>query len=191
MKKNRKLKVKKYFMNLFGNNIETHFKKISINGRMAFGVKCLETYLIENNIKNIWTERLINTLWEFTSSHNLPEWETKISDLTPECILDTHPENIAEDYKSLSESEFNSLKDFYLKVDDKLIFLINLVIDIGTTDLYGATGKYSENTLKSTMEVYKFCKKELNVLPDLNKFNFTKFSENDGWGKRINKKFFK
>ncbi|MEO8236565.1 MAG: hypothetical protein ABI576_00555 [Flavobacterium sp.] len=147
--------------------------------------------MIENKIKNIWTERLINTLWEFTSSKNLSEWDTKISDLTPECILDTHPKNIAENYKSLSESEFKSLKDFYLEVDDKLIFLINLVIDIGTTDLYGATGKHSKNTLKSTMEVYKFAKKELRTLPDLNKFDFTKFSENKGWGNRIDKELFK
>lgn len=178
-------------MNLFRNNIETHFKKISINGRMAFGIRCLEEYLTENKIKNIWTERLINTLWEFTSSQNLPEWDAKVSDLTPECILDNHPKNIAENYKSLTESEFKSLKDFYLKVDDKLIFLINLVIDIGTTDLYGATGKHSSYTLKSTMEVYKFAKKELHELPDLNKFNFTKFSESNGWGNRVNKELFK
>lgn len=177
-------------MKLFRNNIERHFEKISINGRIAFAIKCLEEYLIENKIRNVWTNRLINTLWEFTTTKNLSEWDKKISDLTPECILDTHPKNIAENYKSLTESEFQSLKEFYLKVDDKLIYLINLVIDIGTTDLYGATGKHSENRLKSTMEVYKFAQKEINAMPDLNKFNITKFSENGGWGNRIDKELF-
>jgi len=188
--KSRKLKVRTHFMKLFNNNVEKHFKKISITGRVAFGIKCLEEYLTENKIRNVWTNRLINTLWEFTTTKNLSEWDKKISDLTPECILDTHPKNIAENYNSLSESEFQSLKEFYLKVDDKLIYLINLVIDIGTTDLYGATGKHSENTLKSTMEVYKFAQKEINVIPDLNKFNITKFSENGGWGNRIDKELF-
>ena len=40
------------------------------------------------------------------------------------------------------------------------------------------------------MEVYKFAQKEINAIPDLNKFNITKFSENGGWGYQIDKELF-
>ena len=54
-------------MKLFNNNVEKHFKKISITGRIAFGIKCLEEYLTENKIRNVWTNRLINTCLLYTS----------------------------------------------------------------------------------------------------------------------------
>jgi hypothetical protein len=174
--------------NIFKNNtIENQFKLISISGRLAFGVKCLEQYLIEKNILNKWLDKLINLMWEFTISEDLSEWDNKISDLDPSNILDTHPDNKASDYKSLTEPEFNELKNYYSNIDNDLLLLIDLIIDVGTTDLYGATGKYSKNTLDSTMRIYNFASEKINKIPEIDKFKISQFSERNGWGNRIEK----
>ena len=175
---------------MFTNKIKRQFKKISITGRLAFGIKCLEQYVNENKLENKWIDRLIDTLWEFTTSEDLGEWDKKISDLEPNNILDTHPNNNAEDYESLTESEFNNLKDFYQNSSEDFIYLADTIIDIGTTNLYGATGSYSKNTLESTMFIYEFAKEKLKSIPDIEKFKISKYSERYGWGNRIEKKAF-
>lgn len=175
---------------LFENKTKRLFKKVSVTGRMAFGIKCLEQFIIEKEIQNAMLYRLLEVLWEFTITENLAEWDSKITELAPESILDNHLQNSPENYKHLTASEFQHLKDFYLKADEKLIDLIGYVIDIGTTHLYGATGQYAKEALESTMKVYQFAKKEIVVIPDLNKFTFTEFSERNGWGNRTEKKQF-
>ncbi|WP_299184683.1 hypothetical protein [uncultured Aquimarina sp.] len=172
------------------NTVENHFKKISIRGRLAFGVKCLEQYIKEKNLENKHLDKLISVLWDFTTSENLAEWDNKISDLHPNNIVDKHPDNKASDYKSLTESEFIDLKKYYSEISDDLFLLIDLIIDIGTTDLYGATGSYSKDTLQSTMRVYQFAQEKMNEIPNIHKFKISKFSEKSGWGNKIEKSAF-
>lgn len=67
---------------------ETLFKTISIRGRFAFGVMCIEKYLFENKIENPWVEKILILLWEFTNSESLDIWDEKISDINPQNILE-------------------------------------------------------------------------------------------------------
>ena len=178
-------------LNLFKKNtIESHFKKISIIGRLAFATKCLEQYIEEKGLQNKWLDRVIKVLWDFTTSEDLTEWDSRISDLDPNNVVEKHPNNNASDYKSLTESEFNELKEYYSTISDDLFLLIDLTIDIGTSNLYGATGSYSKNTLESTMKVYKFAQDKINTIPDIQRFKISKYSERYGWGKRVEKESF-
>jgi len=113
-------------LNLFKRNtIESDLKKISITGRLAFGITCLEQYIKEQNLKNKWLDRLIDVLWEFTTSEDLEEWDNKISDLDPSNIIDKHSDNKASDYDSLTEFEFNELKKYYSGISNDLLLLID------------------------------------------------------------------
>ncbi|MEP0265875.1 hypothetical protein [Dokdonia sp.] len=176
-------------MKIFQTTLESKIKKISIRGRLAFGINCIENYLTENNIVNQYMVMLVDTLWEATTSERLDLWEKKISDLDPSNILDPHPENFPSDYKLLTETAFYELKTFYINADEKFIFLIENTIEIGIGNLYGGTQKYSPTTLASTLDVHKIAISVLKEIPDINKFQFSKFSEHSGWGnpiKRIN-----
>ena len=177
--------------NLFTKNtVEDHFKKISITGRFAFGVTCLEHYIKEQTLESKWLDRIINVLWEFTTSKDVTDWNKRISELDPNNILDKNPNNKASHYDSLTELEFNELKKYYRGLPKDLLLLIDLVIDIGTSNLYGATGDYSKSTLESTMMVYKFSQEKIDAMIDINKFKVSKFSEQNGWGNAIEKTAF-
>ncbi len=154
---------------------------------MAFAIKCLEQFIIENKLENLWLDRLTEVLWEFTSSEDLGEWDKKISDLDPNNVMDKHPDNKPSDYDSLTEKEFYELKTYYFGIEDDLLLLIDLTIDIGTSNLYGATGKYSKKTLDSVLRIYHFAQENLNGVPEIEKFRISKYSEKGGWGNRMDK----
>ncbi len=175
---------------LKSKTIENHFKTISITGRLAFAIKCLEQYIKEQQLESTWLDRLIELLWDFTTSEDLGKWDKKISDLDPNNIIDKHPDNKASDYDSLTEAEFNELKKYYTGISDALSLLIDLTIDIGTSNLYGGTGEYSKYTLESTLRVYWFAKENITKIPDINTFKISPYSEGRGWGNSIEKSAF-
>lgn len=169
-------------------DIKEKFKKISIRGRFAFGMKCIEQYKKENVIKDRWISKLINALWEFTTSNELDVWDEKIRDLDPSNILDSHPNNKASDYETLTENDFKELKICYQNLNIDFINLIGYVLEIGTRNLYGGTGTYSKFTLEPTMQVYELSTKILDEIPKIENFIKFTYKEEHGWGKIINKK---
>jgi len=166
-------------------NIETVFKKISIRGRFAFGIKCIERYISENKIEINRIDKLLSQLWEFTESENLDVWDEKISDLNPTNILEVEYEKFPNDFPTIDASEYKELKKIYQNLDEDLIKLISETIEIGTSNLYGGTGEYSAYSLIPTIEVYKIAEKVLSKMPDVNSFIQFKFSEFNGWGDKI------
>ncbi len=168
-------------------SLSEKIKNISIRGRFAFGIKCLEQYISESTIESAWIDKLLATLWEFTTSERLDMWDEKIKDLDPWNILDTHPDNKASDYKSLTENEFHELKDFYNSLDQDFIDMIGNAIEIGTGNLYGGTGKFSNETLQPTLELKKIARRKLKEIPKIKSFEFSRFSEQHGWGNKFNR----
>ncbi len=163
--------------------------KTSILGRLAFATTCIEYYVKENNLKSIWIDRLINKLWEFTNSTDLGIWEYEIGDLNPHNILDSHPSNKATDYKSLSESDFEELKQLYNSLYPVFIEMISNTIEIGCANLYG--GVINKLTLTPTMRVYDISKKLQKDVPNIKPFTMSKFNEAHGWGNPKAKEKFK
>jgi hypothetical protein len=166
-------------------NIETVFRKISIRGRFAFGVKCIERYISENKIEIDWIDKLLTQLWEFTESENLDIWDEKISDLNPTNILEVEYEKFPNDFPTINASVYKELKKIYQNLNGDFIKLISETIEIGTSNLYGGTGEYSTHSLKPTIEVYKIAVTVLSKMPDINSFIQYSFSESNGWGNKI------
>ncbi|PTD16294.1 hypothetical protein [Flavobacterium columnare] len=168
-------------------NVEELFKKISIRGRFAFGIMCIEEYLLENSIKDFWIEKLLIHLWEFTESDNLDVWDEKISDLNPYNILEVDYEEYPNDFPTINASEYKELKKIYENLDSDLVILISQTIEIGVSNLYGGTGEYSNHSLIPTLEVYKIAEKTISKKPDVNNFIQFKYSESNGWGNKFTK----
>jgi len=120
-------------------------------------VKVLEQYVSENYIEEAWIQNLIEALSEFTSLKKLDDWDIKIQEF----------ENELES-KSLTE-------------DLELLIKNNIVI--ATTELYGAITEHSENTLIATLNILEIANRSLHRIPNIQKFEFSKFTEHDGWGK--------
>src|SRR5687768_15520281 len=113
-----------------------NFKEISIRGRLAYGVTCLEKALEQFNIKNDLIEKeVLPVIWEFTKSTDLAKWEESINKIDP-----------------LNEVS-GPLKDLYGQLPSFIPEMISNVIEIGAGNLYGGTGEYSLSTLQPLKRV--------------------------------------
>ncbi|MGR7814561.1 hypothetical protein [Lacinutrix undariae] len=161
-------------------------KKISIRGRFAYGMKCLEQYVKENELKDELIVKILDNLWEFTNSDELDVWDEKISDLNPKHILNIQPEKIESEFPTITVNEYHELKKFYENSDTDFIIMVENVIEIGTGNLYGGIDEYSSWTLEPTLEMIKSM--NLKRIPNIKNFEFSKFSEDNGWGNKIRRK---
>jgi hypothetical protein len=151
--------------------IYSRLKAVSINGRMAFGITCLEIYI--DNIGMDKTPRisgLIETLWEFVSSTRLDVWESDVKDVLDELIW--------------SNKEV-------AKLPERFATLTERVGEIGMRDLYVGTDKHSPQTLEEAMQVVTIMHEAGLPLPDLAPFEKSSFTEQNGWGNRVDKSFFR
>jgi len=167
------------------SRIKNEFKKISIRGRLAYGAKCIEYYLSQYQVRHRLFSKVLDEIWKFTTSNELDKWDQRIVEFTPDCLVDNHPDNRPEDYEYISAVEFFALKRLFLESPTDLIDLIQLTIEIGTGNLYGGTGEYSQFTMRPTLEVYKITQRTLRPWPDVKSFKISPYHEFHGWGERI------
>lgn len=147
----------------------TEFNNISIRGRLAFGMTCLEKLVTYFNADHPLLRTVVfPKIWEFTSTDDLGEWEESINNVDPICVLD--------------DSTESDLKTLYKKLPKDLVSTIEDVICIGTLNMYGGTGTNSPSTLKPLNEVLKTMTKLKLPLPDIQTFKKSTFSESHGWG---------
>lgn len=153
------------------------FKTISIRGRLAYGVTCLERLCKTWNVLNKRMDLLIETLWAFTSSENLADWENTILNLLPD---DDRVETYA------CEFGYSHLEITKQKVLTNIIWD---VMEIGQGNLYGAfESKYS---LLPLIKAISTLEKNKIDLPKIKLFKKSNVLECNGWGNPIEKDNFK
>ena len=128
---------------------------------MALGITCLEIMLAETAlIDKEEVQELLSILWEFTNSDQLDLWHEKICDFDIEFSIEGANE--------------------YLEKELEEMFIC--VMYIGINNLYGGTGEFSKETLNSTIDVLKIMENHGFQIPDLTKFEKSRFSEGGGLG---------
>ncbi|MET4105917.1 hypothetical protein [Hymenobacter sp. UYP22] len=168
--------------------LEDHLKGVSITGRMAYCISCLESALASEQLHGPELENLLAHLWEFTSSTDLGDWEERIMDFLPEVILDSSQKQPA----FLTVEAAKQLKKIYSVLSPSLLQCIDDIIEVGRGNLYAGTVGHSQNTLAPTMSVVRYMVAKGYALPAIDKFLRSPFSEQDshGWGKRLDRRFF-
>jgi len=158
---------------------------------MALGVKCLEIKLKKAAlIEKEEIIKVLSCLWDFTSSKQLDKWEEQILDFEPESLIEDVEKNNFEDFKYLTKEEATRYYNLYKDSSNGLAEMISWVIEIGRGNLYGGTGKFSEWSLNPTIEVLKIMERNNLTIPELGKFEKSKYSEFHGWGIEREKSFF-
>jgi hypothetical protein len=154
------------------------FNEISIRGRLAYGVSCLENALLHFNIQNDLLEKeVLPRIWSFASSSDLTAWDDSVKEIDPVCILDNN-------------SPGSRLQKLYRSLPTIIIEMISDVIEIGAGNLYGGTTGYSPFSMKPLLRVIKTCKMNHISLPQLEPFKRSSFEEMHGWGFEREKSFF-
>lgn len=164
---------------------KNEFKKISIRGRVAFAICCLESIIMACRYDiNDWSV-LLNKLWLIAELEDVSDWLY----ITAECL----PENILEaasyDYGSfqyINEDEYEQLYKLYSECKEDIWELIEIIFDLGTAQMYSNIKGFSEETLSEIEKVITFMKAKNINMPSVSQFRMLLYY--DGWGETFDRK---
>jgi hypothetical protein len=147
-------------------NVTKSLIEASIRGRMALAITCLEKYCNSKDIISDWLNCVMSKLWEFVETDRLDEWEYAIQKMTDTVDQMALPKPVVD--------------------------MLDLIVEeIGCGNLYAGTVGCSWDTLKPTVLVLEIALSEGVAIPELWPFLKSPFSENHGWGNRVDRSFFK
>lgn len=166
--------------------LEQQLRTVSITGRVAYCICCLETAFVAGNIDLTGIQPLLSCLWDFTSNPDLSNWEAKAVDFYSDSIFEEQTET------QLAPAQIQRLKAAYFSLSPELLACIDEAIEVGRGNLYGGVVSHSECTLASTMHIVRFMNDKGYPLPAIEKFLRSPFNKEDmhGWGKRLDRNFF-
>lgn len=156
-------------------------KEISIRARVGFALECLES-ILKKDYKQIedWGF-LLSSLWDYTKTNNLGKWHYKTSEMIPFSVMEDIPFS-EKGCEYITENEHNRLKNIYVKVDNDVLNVINLIFEIGTLDLYSSIVDYSPRTVAFLFEIIEILETKNIQPPSIERYLIYKISDNNGWG---------
>lgn len=158
-----------------------NFEDISIKGRVAYGINCLENAINHYNYGKEKWQFVLGQLWKFTDIEYLDDWYYQTAEFMPDSILEDEKYNEA-DFEFIDKAQFYKLYDLYTNANEPVKRMIRMIFDIGSKELYGKIQGHSDSTLKHLKEVMNLCQSENIKLPNGEIYRKYSFEENGGWG---------
>lgn len=155
------------------------FDNISMNGRMAYGILCIEAYLIAKYPSDNWAP-LSKLMWEVTSTY-WDEWANSFIEVIPEYLFEK---------SNYEESDFDFLtkeaySDYVSLLKDKSPVLNALLMklrDIEEIYCYSSIPKKGEEASQIVIDICDILENEGVSVPDISLVAFSAFDEKNGWG---------
>jgi len=167
--------------------MDKRFDSVSMNGRMAYVIMCVESFLVTQYPEKNW--RFVGQkLWKATST-NWGDWPNEFSAIIPDVLLQYDKYDSEELGESITEDEFLSLKLLYSDISegneddpsDEVNYMLNKPYELAMA--YEGTvignGQESIDIITKTETVLK---KHGIPLPDYTKVLFSSRNERNGWG---------
>jgi hypothetical protein len=157
-----------------------NFRNISIRGRVAYGICCLENAIRHYNLEHLDWSFILELLWSYTDQ-NIGRWHEFMSECSADSILE-ELEFEKKGIRNISFFEYQKLRDLYLKSNPIINQIINTIVDIGTYDLYASIVNNSPKTIEYIDELIVLMDQNNILLPDIIFFQKFTINENEGWG---------
>lgn len=161
-------------------------KTISIRGRIAYTIKCLQTF-VDAKYSDIDFKSVINMACSITdNSDYIDESAMAYMEIIPEYLyeFDSYPD---AEFEYISEEQFNHFRNIIPSDDVDLNTIMKSIYNIAMEYSYESMEPGAPRTLSYIQSVKKILDKNKLPLPDIAFFSKFSFSENDGWGSFINK----
>lgn len=153
-------------------DIQEATKQVSIRGRMAMAIVCLESVLGHCSLNAASKNALLDTLWQFVEGQNLAIWD------------DSRYDN--QDLAAICEFfDYGAEIDKQLSISVLPMFVLNMIDDIvtiGKIELYGKVESYSPITHHSLLLVLNQALENGFSIPPIEPFLQLPFSQRGGWG---------
>lgn len=162
------------------------FKNISIRGRVAFAISCLNTYL-KTKYPNIDFSSVLDLACKITEDSDYIDSCTEaFTEIIPEYLYEFDNYEDAE-FEYLSKEAYESFISIIPKDDADLNLLMHSIRDIAWEYCYVALETNAPQTYRYLDSIIDTMNKLSLSLPDIKIFKKYEFSENDGWGRHINR----
>lgn len=162
--------------------MNNNLKNISMNGRIAYAVQCIEKYLLEK-YPNKDCNKLSIEMWKVTSEY-FDKWHDKFMEIIPEYLYE-FGENYQEDkWDYLNKEDFNYWINFYNGIikDANINKLLMNLAEISMVYCYTTIPEEGKESLKLIENIEKILNDNKIELPKSETFLFSKFVEKNGWG---------
>lgn len=158
-------------------------RDISIRGRVAFSICCLNSIVRALNYSHLDWSFLLNKLWVYTSAEYLDDWEDMGAEIKPDTIM-YYEKYEPADFEIISKEDYDRLRSVYQVVDSRVLKIVDLIFYIGTIDLYGKVLKEGKS-LEYLQRIIAIMEESGSPLPNLELFEDYKFELEEGWGARF------
>lgn len=175
-------------------NTET-FKQISIRGRFAFGLTCVEKIIDHYRIQDERLNTIIEEYWRFTNCEKWGQYEDYFFTRSPYCVLadfplvKMHPGKMHEfGYDNISYSELETIYELYVKLPETITNILSHLTTIANINISAGCGEYSISTFEPTLKIVEIVQALDNIdflTPET--FLFSSFQQNHGWGNDFTK----
>jgi hypothetical protein len=152
------------------------FEPISIRGRFAFALTCLEVIGEQWRIEAAYFHDLIGLLWEFTSRDLLVKWFDEVRELTGPRRRD-FPERLRVAAPHLSSDQVHAVQH-----------AVNELVSLGGIDMYVEPQVW--NTIGPTLNVAGILLRWGLPLPRLERFARSRWGERRAFGDNHPREFF-
>lgn len=175
------------------------FKNISIRGRVAYAICCLENALEFYNIKGAGWNWYLSKLWWYTelptksdpaidNCYQAERWHSVIRELSPIYINDpkTSYETLISDTKVFfkedlpTKSEYLMLKESFIQSNPVIDEIASKIYLLGCCELWCAITSYSKSTLDYLQNILNIMFQQKIHLPSLEPFEQYVFHK-QGW----------
>ena len=168
-------------------------ENISMNGRMAYVIMCVEAWLKSSYPERDWTI-VAEALWKATEM-NWGEWVELYAGYIPHVLFsyDKYSADLAE---SFPEETYMVLKELYAGIssgvednpEDALDYMLTKPHEMAR--VYEGTGfGDGHESLEIIEETEKMLLKKQIPLPDYHKLSFSRYDQLHGWGENFDGRF--
>ena len=165
-------------------------RTISMNGRMAYIILCIERYLLVKYPHKDWS-KLSKIMWQATSEP-WDEWMDTFIEIIPQYLFEFDSYEEA-DFEELSENDYDYFVELFDGVSnglgddssDKVNFLLYSLKELEEVYCYTSIPGTGEESIDIVFKVCSVLVEDNVELPQISKIKFSSFSERDGWGDRF------
>ena len=162
------------------------FEGISIRGRMAYMLCMFENVLLYYRVEKKEWRWILERLWQFTTVQFVDDWLYEIAEFMPDSVLN----DTVQGLEFLTEDEFYSLRSIYTNTYEDVLYMIRIIFELGTLEMYSTIRDFSPNTLEKLGEGIEIMQRLGLELISIEPFKKYRFIEGHGWGKPFNGKEF-
>ncbi len=159
------------------------FDNISMNGRMAYSILCIEAFLLNQYPNDDWSI-LSKLLWKSTSSL-WDEWDGKFMEIIPEYLFEksTYEES---DFEEISKEEYDQFSVLFREKTDIINRLLLKIQDLYEVYCYSSIPGTGCEASQIVLDIVDILETNNITPPDIGLVQFSQFSEKNGWGNSFN-----